>query len=150
MSRETEGPEQVAGRLAWYTVFCATLAPLVVGRFELAPMVFAFAAARWWFAGRLVLGGFTAGLGTLLKVFPGLVAAPALIWELSRFGTSRARGSLAFFLTFAAGMAGWFLLGGPNVLDSFRYHAERGLGIESLYAGGLLAWGGSSASKSPG
>jgi len=137
----TEGPERVAGRLAWYTVFCASLAPLVVGRFELAPMVFAFAAARWWFAGRPVLGGLTAGLGALLKVFPGLVAAPALVWEVARLRTSRARGSLAFFLTVAAGTAGWFFLGGSNVLDSFRYHAARGLGIESLYAGALLAWG---------
>ena len=138
---ETEGPARVAGRLAWYTVFCASLAPLVVGRFELAPMVFAFAAARWWFAGRSVLGGLTAGVGALLKVFPGLVAAPALVWEVSRLRTSRARGSLAFFSTVAVGMAGWFFLGGSNVLDSFRYHAARGLGIESLYAGALLAWG---------
>jgi hypothetical protein len=137
----TEGPGQIAGRLAWYTVFCVSLAPLVVGRFELAPMVVALAAARWWFGGGNVLGGFTAGLGFLLKVFPGLVAALALVWELARLRTSRARGSLAFFLTVAAGMAGWFLLGGSNVLDSFRYHAARGLGIESLYAGALLAWG---------
>ncbi len=122
-------------------MFCAILSPLVVGRFELAPMVLAFAAARWWFAGRNVLGGLTAGVGTLLKVFPGLVAIPALVWELSRFRTSRARGSLAFFLTVTTGMAGWFLLGGVNVLESFRYHAARGLGIETLYAGGTLAWG---------
>jgi hypothetical protein len=80
-------------------------------------------------------------VGALLKIFPGLVAAPALVWEVSRLGTSRARGSLAFFLTVVAGMAGWFLLGGPKVVDSFRYHAARGLGIESLYAGALLAWG---------
>ncbi len=76
-----------------------------------------------------------------MKVFPGLVAAPALVWELSRLRTSRARGSLAFLVTVAAGMAGWFLLGGPNILASFGYHAERGLGIESVYAGALLAWG---------
>ncbi len=138
---ETEGRERVAGRLAWYTAFCAILAPLVVGRFELAPTVFAFAAARWWFGGRNVLGGLTASLGALLKVFPGLVAAPALVWEVSRLRTSRARGSLAFFVTVAAGMGGWFLLGGPHVLESFRYHAARGLGIESLYAGVILAWG---------
>jgi hypothetical protein len=138
---ETEGPARVAGRLAWYTVFCASLAPLVVGRFELAPMVLAFAAARWWFSGRYILGGLTAGVGALLKVFPGLIAAPALIWELARVRTSRARGSVAFVVTVAVGMAGWFLLGGSNVLDSFRYHAARGLGIESLYAGALLAWG---------
>jgi len=53
----------------------------------------------------------------------------------------RVRGTGTFFLTVAAGMAGWFLLGGPHVLESFRYHAARGLGIESLYAGALLAWG---------
>ena len=185
---KTEGPERVAGRLAWYTVFCASLAPLVVGRFELAPMVFAFAAARWWFAGRNALGGLTAGLGTLMKVFPGLVAAPALVWEVAQPDLARTplplgeggrrpgegsddarrgspdpaggptaglpprvpsaplwltqvRGTATFLLTVAAGMAGWFLLGGPSVLDSFRYHAARGLGIESLYAGALLAWG---------
>ena len=172
---ETQGTRQVAERLAWYTVFCASLAPLVVGRFELAPMVLAFAAARSWFGGRNAMGGLIAGLGTLLKVFPGLVAAPALVWEISRFrafngfrsgnpnepsdaaapstegisrgvmsassGLTQMRGTTAFFLTVAAGMAVWFLLGGSNVLDSFRYHIGRGLGIESLYSGVLLAWG---------
>jgi hypothetical protein len=137
---QTEGAERVAGRLAWYTVYCASLAPLVVGRFELAPMVFAFAAARWWFSGRNVLAGFTAGLGALLKVFPGLVAAPGVVWEVSRPRTARARGTLAFLITLAVGGAAWFLLGGSNVLDSFRYHTARGLGIESLYSGALLAW----------
>ena len=29
---------------------------------------------RWWFAGEIVLGGVAAGLGTLMKVFPGVVA----------------------------------------------------------------------------
>jgi hypothetical protein len=202
---KTEGPDSVAERLAWYTVFCVVLAPLVVGRFELAPMVFAFAASHWWFAGRNALGGLTAGLGTLMKVFPGLVTVPALVWEVSqlrrpgqappspqpsplRGERERAspsplrgedgrrpgerdarrgspdpaggpteglpqsvppallklkplRGTAIFLLTVALGMAGWFLLGGSNVLDSFRYHADRGLGIESLYAGALLAWG---------
>ncbi len=138
---EIEGADRVAGRLAWYTVYCASLAPLVVGRFELAPMVFAFAAARWWFSGWNVLGGFTAGLGALLKVFPGLVAAPAVVWEVARLRTSRACGTLTFLVTLAVGGAGWFVLGGSNVLDSFRYHTARGLGIESLYSGALLAWG---------
>jgi hypothetical protein len=138
---QTEGTERVAGRLAWYTVCCASLAPLVVGRFELAPMVLAFAAARWWFAGRNVLGGLTAGLGALMKVFPALVAILAAVWEVAQLRTTRCRGSLIFFLTMGIGMIGWFLLGGANVLDSFRYHAARGLGIETLYAGVVLAWG---------
>ncbi|HZW31112.1 MAG TPA: hypothetical protein VFF52_10420 [Isosphaeraceae bacterium] len=137
----TEGTGPVAGRLAWYTVYCASLAPLVVGRFELAPMVLAFAAAGWWFSGRNRLGGFTAGLGALMKVFPGLVAAPALVWEAARPRAWRGRGTLAFVLTVAIGAAGWFALGGAHVLESFRYHAARGLGIETVYAGVVLAWG---------
>src|SRR5262249_47735960 len=130
---EGSGTRPVAGKLAWYTVYCASLAPLVVGRFELAPTVLAFAAARWWFSGRNVLGGFTAGIGALLKVFPGLVAGPAFVWEAARLRASQARGPLAFVLTTAAGAAGWFALGGANVLESFRYHAARGLGIETVY-----------------
>jgi hypothetical protein len=138
---QTEGVRHVAGRLCWYTFFCAILAPLVVGRFDLAPTVIGFAAARWWFSGRNILGGVTAGAGALMKVFPGLLAPVAFSWELGRLRTSRGRGSWAFLLVVAVGAAGWFLAGGANVLDSFRYHAERGLGIESLYAGVLLAWG---------
>ena len=82
---ETEGPARVAGRLAWYTVFCASLAPLVVGRFELAPMVFAFAAARWWFAGRSVLGGLTAGVALCSRSSPG--------WSRPRHWSGKCRGS---------------------------------------------------------
>jgi hypothetical protein len=69
------------------------------------------------------------------------VAAPALVWEAARLSSSRVRGSLAFVLTVAVGSAGWFALGGANVLESFRYHAARGLGIETVYAGVVLAWG---------
>jgi hypothetical protein len=138
---DTERTAQVAGRLAWYTAYSVILAPLVVGRFELAPMVLAFAASRWWFDGRNVLGGVAAGLGALMKVFPGLVAGPALLREVARFQASRARGTLAFLLILGVGAAGWFALGGTNVLESLRYHAARGLGIETIYAGLVLAWG---------
>jgi hypothetical protein len=35
----------------------------------------------------------------------------------------------------AAGTALWWAVGGRGLLDSFRYHGERGLEVESLYAG---------------
>jgi hypothetical protein len=138
---ETEGPKHIAGRLAWYTVFCVSLGPLVVGRFELAPMALGFAAACWWFSGRNVLGGVTAGLGALMKVFPGLIAPMAFVWEFATWRTSRGRGSFAFLLIIALGATVWLLVGGASVLDSIRYHAQRGLGTETLYAGVVLAWG---------
>ncbi len=139
--RENEGIARVLERLGWYTLFCGSLSPLVIGRFELPPMVLGFAAARWWFSGKSVLGGVAAGLGALLKIFPGLVAAPALIWELSRLRLSRMRGFLAFLTTLTAGSAGWFLLGGPQVLSSFQYHADRGLEIETVYGAAVMAHG---------
>ncbi len=146
---ENERIATVARRLGWYTLYCFLLAPLVIGRFELAPMVLAFAAARWWFSGRARWGGITAGLGTLMKIFPGVVAAPALVWEASRLGTTRARGMTAFLGTVAVGVACWFLLGGRRVLESLGYHAARGLEVESLYGGALFLVGTITGAKVP-
>lgn len=131
----TEGADRVAGRLGWYTLACLPLAPLLIGRFELAPMALGFAAAHWWFSGRERLGGFVAGLGALMKVFPGLVALPALVADASQFRTRSPRGSLAFLATCAAGAAIWLMLGGARVRESIEYQTGRGLEIESIYAG---------------
>jgi len=146
---ESEAIVTVARRLGWYTLYCFLLAPLVIGRFELAPMVLAFAAARWWFSGRANLAGITASLGTLMKIFPGVVAAPALVWEASRVRTTRARGMTAFLATLAAGVAYWFLLGGKRVLESLGYHSGRGLEIESLFGGLLFLVGTITGAKAP-
>jgi hypothetical protein len=146
---ENERIAMVARRLGWYTLYCFLLAPLVIGRFELAPMVLAFAAARWWFSDRAILGGITAGLGTLMKILPGVVAAPALVWEASRLRTTRARGMTAFLGTVAAGVACWFLLGGTQVLESLNYHAARGLEVESLFGGALFLVGTITGAKVP-
>ena len=144
-----EGTGTVARRLGWYTLYCFLLAPLVIGRFELAPMVLAFAATCWWFSGRAIRGGITAGLGTLMKIFPGVVAAPALVWEASQLRTTRARGTAAFLVTLVVGLAFWFGLGGRRVLEPLGYHAGRGLEIESLFGGALFLAGTISGSKAP-
>jgi Glycosyltransferase family 87 len=136
----TEGLERVRPRLAWYTAFFASLCPLLMGPYDLAPMAVAFAAAHLWFSGRMVTGGFLAGVGFLLKIFPGAIAAPALILEAARFRETRGRGTLSFLATVAAGMAFWVWLGGRRVADSFLYHAGRGLEVESLYAGILMLY----------
>ena len=146
---ETEEVRTVARRLAWYTLYCVLLAPLMIGRYDLAPMVPAFAAARWWFSGRSVAGGITAGLGTLMKIFPGVVAAPALVWEASRFRNTRARGMVAFLGTLAAGVAAWFWLGGSRAVESLGYHCQRGLEVESLYGGALFLVGTIAGRKVP-
>jgi hypothetical protein len=78
-----------------------------------------------------------------------LIVPIAALGEVTRLKSTRARGTAAFAATLAIGLLIWFAIGGINVLDSFRYHAARGLGIESVYAGAALAWGSFTGVKIP-
>jgi hypothetical protein len=138
---EKVGLRTVARRLAWYTLYCTLLSPLLIGRYDLAPTVLAFAAASFWFSGHEIAGGIFAGLGMLMKVFPGMVAAPALVWEASRLRITRIRGMAAFLGTLAVGVAYWFWLGGARIVQSLAYHTQRGVEVESLYGGVLFLVG---------
>jgi hypothetical protein len=133
-----EGPDRVLRRLGWYTLCFAALGPLTVSRFDLAPMAIGFAAALAWFSGRNRLGGLAAAVGTLVKLAPGAVAAPALVWEASRLRASRLRGMAIFVATLAIGLAGWAALAGGRLGDSLGYHLGRGLEIGSIYSGALI------------
>jgi hypothetical protein len=137
----SEDAQGVARRLGWYTLFCFLLGPLLIGRFELAPMVLAFAAASWWFSGRNTLGGIAAGLGTLMKVFPGVVAALALVQEVAWYRAAKPRGAVAFVATLIIGLAFWLWLGGGRMGESLGYHAERGLEVGSFLGGIVLLVG---------
>jgi hypothetical protein len=74
-----------------------------------------------------------------MKIFPGFVAIPGLIWEGSRAGGKRSRGFLAFAAVSAVGAAVWLAIGGKGAIASLTYHGERGLEIGSLYSGILMA-----------
>jgi hypothetical protein len=134
--------EALRSRLAWYTACFASLCPLVMGPYDLAPMAVAFIAAVLWFRGYSIWGGQLAGAGALLKIFPGAILAPALVWEFTHRRAARSRGALAFLAVLVAGTVCWVGVGGvEGVKRSFLYHTERGLEIESLYAGIILLAG---------
>jgi hypothetical protein len=133
-----EGIERVPGRLMWYTLFLIAAGPIVFARFDLAPMALALAAMLAWFTGRNALGGTLAGIGTLVKIFPAVIAAPAMVAEIAGNRLRRYRGSLALMLTAGLGAGLWLLLGSAGAWASIEYHLERGLEIESLYSGLLI------------
>jgi hypothetical protein len=133
----TEGPRHIAGRLAWYSAFFAALCPMVVTKFDLAPMALSFGSAVASFSGRAVLGGLMTGAAILLKLYPGVLVVPGLVIEANR---RRGRALIALALTVAVGSALWFGIGGSRVVRSLQYHTERGLEIECLYSG-ILALG---------
>ena len=72
-----DGLARVPARLLWYTVFLAALYIVAGSRYDLAPAAVAFAGAVSWFGGRPVLGAALTAAGTLLKIFPAVVAVPA-------------------------------------------------------------------------
>ncbi|MDB5352617.1 MAG: hypothetical protein JWN86_3864 [Planctomycetota bacterium] len=125
----------VARGLTWYSLGLAALGGLPIARFDVAPTALAFASALAWEAGRSGVGGVLAGVGGLMKLFPAVVAGPGFL-----SGRGSLRGMIAFGLTCLFGAIGWWALGGAGVAASMRYHAGRGLEIESLYAGLLIVF----------
>ncbi len=129
------GMDRVPRCLAWYTLFFVLCNPVALARFDLAAMACAFGAVTYLMSGRPVVGGGLAASVVLMKLVPGVAAAPMFLKEVLDLRSSRLRGVMTAALVFAAGMAGWYVLGRGGVFDTFRYHFERSLEIGSLYTG---------------
>jgi hypothetical protein len=81
------------------------------------------------------------GVGTMTKLFPGLLAVVALAWLVGRGDW---RGALRGGAIFAAVVAAISLpLAGAGYVDSFAFHLDRPVQIESTAASVLFALGGS-------
>lgn len=130
-----EGLAKIQGRLAWYTASFAALYPVIGSRYDMAPAAVAFAAALSWYGGRPVVGGALTAAGTLLKIFPAVVALPAALFESTDRRSMGRRGLLTFGVATLAGGGAWYALGGAA---SVMYHAGRGLQIETTWAGLLM------------
>ena len=130
-----EGAGEVAVRLAWYTAAFAALYPVIGTRYDLAPAAMAFAGALAWFAERPTAGGLLTAAGTLLKIFPAVVAVLGAVPDRHAAGTTRARALLVFGGATLAVGAVWLALGGAA---SITYHVGRGLQIETVWSGALL------------
>ena len=125
----------VTRRLAWYTLVLVLLCPMAACRFDLLVMAWAFAAAYTLSTDRPILGGALAGSGALLKVVPGVV----ILSGLARGGEGRGRAAAGFMAALATGTGVWLLVSRQGVARMLAYHAGRGVEIESLYAGVLMA-----------
>lgn len=136
-----EGADHVLGRLAWHTVFSGLMCPLLLVRYDLAPTLFGFAAASWWSSDRARSGGVAAGVGMVMKVFPGVCVMPALLREFANPRASRLRGTLAFMATVLVSLGVWLLIAGSAFFSAAKYHSARGIEIGSIYAGADMLLG---------
>jgi hypothetical protein len=112
------------------------LYPVAVTRYDAAvALTLAGGALGAALGGRYVYLAYASlGLGAAAKLVPALATVPLARREA-------ARGYAVFFGVLVLFFAPAVLLGGDRFLNSFAYHAERGLQVESLAASILLKLG---------
>jgi hypothetical protein len=135
----SEGVAAVSGRLWWYTSCFVALCPLAVARYDLVPALLSTSAIIVWPKRRRVMAGVLAGIGVLVKLFPGLVFGFGFLLEARDRRWGAFRGTAAFLATVATGVTLWFAVGGlSGVANSVGFQTERGIEVESLYSGALM------------
>ena len=133
--------ERVA--VAWLLV----TAPVLVGaslrtHFDALPVAIALGGLLALSKDRQALGFALLGVGTMTKLFPGLLAVIAIVWLAGGRGEWRA--ALRGAAVFAAVVVAISLpLAGAGYVDSFSFHLDRPVQIESSAASLLFALGGS-------
>jgi uncharacterized membrane protein len=144
--------QQLAARLAGsgrervVVAWLMALTPIVIGaslrtHFDALPIAIALGALLALCGGRPRLGLALLGVGTMTKLFPGLLAVVALAWLLARGDRRAAAHGGAVFVAVVLAISLPFAGGG--YVDSFRFHLERPVQIESTPASVLFALGGS-------
>jgi len=136
-----EGRLEARRRLIWYLVSFLFLGRLIISRIDVVPALLMYVAALSWAARKPILWGSLAALGGLVKMVPALVVLPASLGELARPRSTRLVGTITFAVCSAVGVSFWYLLGHSGMVSAIRFHAERVLEIESVYAGLLMLLG---------
>jgi hypothetical protein len=141
----------VANRALWWSVaFLLCFGGVAAARFDHAvPLVCVVAlgifrrADRADSAGGFAAFGAVAAVGVLVKIVPGVLVPAGLLW-LARPGRPvRWRPAVvlagSFFLTLGLLHAAAWVHWGEGYVGSYRYHLDRGLQLESIYAGVIAA-----------
>ncbi|MDP8939676.1 MAG: glycosyltransferase 87 family protein [Actinomycetota bacterium] len=145
---------KLRGEWAWvvpalaFTGGTLLLQPVAVTRFDpLVSLSLATAALCAAFGGRyLILAYASLGLGAAAKLVPALATVPLAMLRdrgetVARWLLKTVLGFLAFFATLGVFFIPAYLLGGEQFMESFAYHADRGLQLESLAAAILMKLG---------
>jgi hypothetical protein len=133
------GPPMVAA-LAFFALAPLLLGSVVRTRFDELPTAIAVASLAALLCGRERLGCAGLGLGAVVKVFPAVLLPLGVAYAWRRHG--RREGLICAALAAGTALAVLlpFALASPGGLwDTVSLHARRGLQVESLGAGVLLA-----------
>jgi hypothetical protein len=126
--------------LSIYTVCILAVGPIAAQQYDIFPAILSLMAIYYFWTGKHKLSWGLLAAGTLVKVFP-VVIAP--IFLISYIRNRQYKLAWSGVITFAAiclvVVIPFFALGQEAVRSLISYHAERGLQIESVYSSILLA-----------
>jgi len=142
--------QQLAARLAGggrngtTVAWLLALTPIVIGaslrtHFDLLPIALALAGLLALRREQPELGFALLAVGTMTKLFPVLLAAVALVWLLARGDRAAAVRSAVIFALVVVAIS--LPLAGAGYIDSFEFHMDRPVQIESTPATVLFALG---------
>ena len=120
------------------------LEPVLIGaslrtHFDALPIAIALGGLLAFARERPDLGFVVLGLGTMTKLFPGLLAVVAVVWLVARGERRAALRGAAIFVAVVVLVS--LPLAGSGYVDSFRFHLDRPVQIESTPASVLFALG---------
>ncbi|MDX6669118.1 MAG: hypothetical protein QOK04_2498 [Solirubrobacteraceae bacterium] len=142
----------LAGERGWTAAWLVALSPLLTGammrtHFDIVVVVLVLAALVALLADRPIAGFAMLGAGTMVKLFPGLLAPVAAAWLVGRGRGKEALRGLAVFGAVVVLVSLPFLSRG--YFDSYSFQLERPVQIESTPASVLFAVGGSHVTGTP-
>lgn len=122
-----------------YTLVLLAIGPLIIGRYDLLPAVFAIAALYFFITRRDKLAWAMLALGAAAKLYPIIIAPLFAIYYLRHQQFGRLFQGVAVFAGVILVISIPFIWISPDGFwYTISYHADRGLQSESTYASVLL------------
>ncbi|MBI2830217.1 MAG: hypothetical protein HYX81_03565 [Chloroflexi bacterium] len=125
--------------LTVYTIALISIGPLIVDRYDLIPGILTLLAIYAICHGKQKTAWAVLAVGTMTKLYPAILAPLFLLHNVYQKQYRRLPGNLATYAAISLIVAVPFvLLAGARFWDSFAYHFQRGLQLESTYSSILL------------
>lgn len=146
-------PATATRALGWSVAFLLAFGPVAAARFDHAVALVCLAGAALFQRGARTGGpawfaacGAVIAMGVMVKIVPGMLLPAGLLWLLALRPQPQWRPAFALAIGFAVSLvalhAAFVATWGEGYLRSFTYHVDRGLQIETTFAGILLAGNG--------
>lgn len=122
-----------------YTLCVLAVGPIVGEQFDIFPAVLTLLSIYFFWLGKSKTSWLLLALGTMLKIFPIVIAPIFLLLYLRNHQINQIwKGLVTFGLTCLIILSPFLFISPASLCNLLNYHAARGIQLESLYSSLLL------------